>query len=102
MVVRLPQEKIAAKKPAISMSCFWLYRCGTLTGSPGIKEGRLYSATFRLRNVRRSSLTDGILQVLLQIVHVFDADAQPDERIAQAIGQPLFPGNGRMRHAGRM
>ena len=46
MVFRCPQARIAAKKPAISMSCFLSKRCGMEIGSNSIKLGWLYSATF--------------------------------------------------------
>jgi hypothetical protein len=39
IVVRFPHEKIAAKNPAISISCFFENRCGIEMGSSKIKEG---------------------------------------------------------------
>ena len=39
IVVRLPHAKMDAKKPAISMSCFFVKRCGMQTGSAVIKDG---------------------------------------------------------------
>src|ERR1700759_1956555 len=86
MVVRLPQEKMAAKKPAISMSCFLLNRCGMLMGSLAIKDGRLYSSTFLSRNLRRSfavslDMFQTLAEVVDEIVCVLDADAETDQGI---------------------
>jgi len=39
MVLRKPQEKTAAKNPAISISYFFVKECGIQTGSAKIKEG---------------------------------------------------------------
>jgi len=41
MVVRLPQAKMEAKKPAISMSAFFLKRWGMQMGSGAMKAGVL-------------------------------------------------------------
>jgi hypothetical protein len=51
MVVLLPQEKMAAKNPAISMSCFLVNEWGMQIGSDAINKGWLYSFTFLLRNI---------------------------------------------------
>ncbi len=53
MVVRFPHAKIAAKKPAISMSCFFVKRCGMHTGSSFTNEGWLYWRTLSFRKVMR-------------------------------------------------
>jgi hypothetical protein len=39
MVVLMPHANIAAKNPAISMSCFFWKRCGMETGSEAINDG---------------------------------------------------------------
>ncbi len=56
IVVRLPQEKTAAKNPAISISCFILKRWGTEMGSVAIKEGWLNCSTFFSRKSSSSFL----------------------------------------------
>jgi hypothetical protein len=47
MVLRLPQEKIAAKKPAISISCFFVKRCGMQMGSSLMKEEAVLKQNFK-------------------------------------------------------
>ena len=56
MPVRVPQASIAAKKPAISISCFCENRWGMEMGSSFIKEGWLYCAAFALKKSIRSGL----------------------------------------------
>lgn len=60
IVVRLPHEKMAAKKPAISMSCFLEKECGMHIGSAAIKEGWLYAFTLLFKNAVKLSI--GMLQ----------------------------------------
>lgn len=87
IVLRLPQEKIAAKNPAISISCFFLKRCGMEIGSSLMKDGRLYSAAFLSKNSFRAvlvctgahfqidALSDRLFQISDQIISVFYANA---------------------------
>src|SRR6202035_1484550 len=105
MLVRLPHEKMAAKSPAISISCFFLKRCGTETGSFTIKEEWLYSSTFFSRKSRSSFLflnaailSNRLIQIRNQIAGVFDANAKADEVIVESVLHSFFPWNGRVRH----
>jgi len=56
IVFRIPQANVAAKNPAISMSCFLENKCGIQTGSSLIKSGLLNWITFLSRNFFRSDV----------------------------------------------
>src|SRR5450432_400380 len=109
MVVRLPQAKIAANSPAISISCFLTKRCGTEMGSAAIKESWSYCKTFFSRKSRRSFLflkssilTDRLVQVFYQVATVFNTRADTDQGVAQAIFNSFLLRYRRVRHGGRM
>src|SRR5450631_1426068 len=86
MVVRFPQEKMAVKNPAISISCFLSKRCGTETGSAAIKESWLNSSTFSSRKSCSSflfrngvMLTNCLIQVFDQITGIFNTGTDADQ-----------------------
>src|SRR5687767_8646584 len=123
-VVRIHQANTAAKKAAISISCCLVNRCGIETGSSLTKAGWLNSITLRSKN----SFSDGsfmltqyrmsnnecrmlkyidtssysIFQVLHQVLGIFNAHTQANQRIAKAILNALFAWNGSMGHGSRM
>ena len=47
-------------------------------------------------------LAQGLLQVVLQVAGVLDADAEPDQAVVDAAGDPNFGGDAGMRHGRRM
>ena len=65
IIVRWPQANMEAKKPAISISCFFEKRCGMEIGSFAIKSTALYSCTLRFKKCNNLLFTQAKLRTRL-------------------------------------